>query len=309
MLPALRKRATNERILCCSARSFLRFVGLLIRRETIMGGRVFTVTSGKGGVGKTTTTANLGTAIAMLGYKVAVVDSDIGLRNLDSVMGLENRIVYDLIDVVEGQCRLRQALIKDKRQPELYLLPAAQTRDKSALSGSQMEQLTIQMRQEFDFVVIDSPAGIEQGFRNAIIGADEVLIVTNAEMSAVRDADRIIGLVEAAGKPEPRLIINRLRPDMVRRGDMMDVADVLEVLGIDPLGVIPEDEFIIVATNRGEPAVYDKRSRAGRAFSNAAQRLVGEDVPLVEVEGPASFLERLRRLMSPSPMTPRRARG
>jgi septum site-determining protein MinD len=274
-----------------------------------MGGRVITVTSGKGGVGKTTTTANLGTAIAMLGYKVAVVDSDIGLRNLDSVMGLENRIVYDLIDVVEGQCRLRQALIKDKRQPELYLLPAAQTRDKSALSTSQMEQLTMQMRQEFDFVVIDSPAGIEQGFRNAIVGADEVLIVTNAEMSSVRDADRIIGLVEAAGKPEPRLLINRLRADMVRRGDMMDVADVLEVLGIDLLGVVPEDEFIIVATNRGEPAVYDRRSRAGRAFCNAAQRLVGEDVPLVEIEGPAGFLERLRRLMSPTPMVARRARG
>jgi len=274
-----------------------------------MQSRVITVTSGKGGVGKTTTTANLGTAIAMLGYKVAVVDSDIGLRNLDSVMGLENRIVYDLIDVVEGQCRLRQALIKDKRQPELYLLPAAQTRDKTALSSTQMEQLTAQLRQEFDFVVIDSPAGIEQGFRNAIIGADEVLIVTNPEMSSVRDADRIIGLVEAAGKPEPKLIINRLRPDMVRRGDMMDVADVLEVLGIDLLGVVPEDEFIIVATNRGEPAVYDKRSRAGRAFCNAAQRLVGEDVPLVEIEGPPGLLDRLRRLMSPSPMTPRRARG
>lgn len=275
-----------------------------------MESRVITVTSGKGGVGKTTTTANIGTALAMLGHKVAVVDSDIGLRNLDSVMGLENRIVYDLIDVVEGQCRLRQALIKDKRQPELYLLPAAQTRDKSALSSTQMEQLTTQMRQEFDFVVVDSPAGIEQGFRNAIIGADEVIIVTNPEMSSVRDADRIIGLIEAAGKPEPRLIINRLRPDMVRRGDMMDVADVLEVLGIDLLGVIPEDEFIIVATNRGEPAVYDKRSRAGRGFLNAAQRLVGEDVPLVEIVGSLSLLERFRRRLLPQPaMAPRRARG
>ena len=231
-----------------------------------MDSRVITITSGKGGVGKTTTTANLGSALAMQGKKVAVVDGDIGLRNLDAVMGLENRIVYDLVDVVEGQCRLRQALIKDKRQPDLYLLPAAQTRDKNAVNSAQMEQLCQQLRQEFDFVMIDSPAGIEQGFRNAIVGADEIVIVANPEMASVRDADRIIGLVEAAGKPEPRLILNRLRPEMVKRGDMMDVADVLEVLGIELLGIIPEDEIIIVATNKGEPAVYDKRSRAGSAF-------------------------------------------
>jgi septum site-determining protein MinD len=196
-----------------------------------MESRVITITSGKGGVGKTTTTANIGTALALQGKKVAVVDSDIGLRNLDAVLGLENRIVYDLVDVVEGQCRLRQALIKDKRLPELYLLPAAQTRDKNAVNSVQMEQLCQQLRAEFDFVVIDSPAGIEQGFRNAIVGADEIIIVANPEMASVRDADRIIGLVEAAGKPEPRLILNRLRAEMARRGDMMDVADVLELLG------------------------------------------------------------------------------
>ena len=266
-----------------------------------MESRVITITSGKGGVGKTTTTANIGTALAMQGKKVAVVDSDIGLRNLDAVLGLENRIVYDLVDVVEGQCRLRQALIKDKRLPELFLLPAAQTRDKNAVNSVQMEQLCQQLRAEFDFVLIDSPAGIEQGFRNAIVGADEIIIVANPEMASVRDADRIIGLVEAAGKPEPRLILNRLRADMARRGDMVDVADVLEVLGIDLLGIVPEDEMIIVATNKGEPIVYDKHSRAGRSFLNAAQRIMGEEVPLNEVADVPSLLERLRRLVGFGP--------
>lgn len=275
-----------------------------------MDSRVITITSGKGGVGKTTTTANLGTALAMGGKKVAVVDGDIGLRNLDAVLGLENRIVYDLVDVVEGQCRLRQALIKDKRQPELYLLPAAQTRDKNAVNSTQMEQLCQQLREEFDFVVIDSPAGIEQGFLNAIVGADDIIIVANPEMASVRDADRIIGLVEAAGKPEPRLILNRLRPEMVRRGDMMDVADVLEVLGIGLIGIVPEDESIIVATNKGEPAVYDKRARAWRAFLNAAQRIMGEDVPLDEIEDSPSLLERLRRLVGFGPaLTEKRIRS
>ena len=266
-----------------------------------MNSRILTITSGKGGVGKTTTTANLGSALALQGKRVAVLDADIGLRNLDAVLGLENRIVYDLVDVVEGQCRLRQALIKDKRVPELYLLPAAQTRDKNAVNSVQMQQLCQQLRQEFDFVLIDSPAGIEQGFRNAIVGADEIVIVANPEMASVRDADRIIGLVEAAGKPEPRLILNRLRPEMVKRGDMMDVADVLEVLGIDLLGIIPEDETIIVAINKGEPNVYDKRTRAGRAFLNAAQRILGEEVPLEEVVETPSLLERLRRLMGFGP--------
>jgi septum site-determining protein MinD len=266
-----------------------------------MNSRIITITSGKGGVGKTTTTANLGTALAMQGKKVAVLDADIGLRNLDAVLGLENRIVYDLIDVVEGQCRLRQALIKDRRVSEFYLLPAAQTRDKNAVNSVQMQQLCQQLRAEFDFVLIDSPAGIEQGFRNAIVGADEIVIVANPEMASVRDADRIIGLVEAAGKPEPRLILNRLRPEMVRRGDMMDVADVLEVLNIDLLGIIPEDETIIVAINKGEPIVYDKRARAGRAFLSAAQRILGEEVPLEEVIETPTLLERLRRLMGFGP--------
>lgn len=275
-----------------------------------MDSRVITITSGKGGVGKTTTTANLGTALAMQGKRVVVVDSDIGLRNLDAVLGLENRIVYDLVDVVEGQCRLRQALIKDKRLPDLYLLPAAQTRDKNAVNSVQMEQLCQQLRKEFDFVVIDSPAGIEQGFRNAIVGADEIIIVANPEMASVRDADRIIGLVEAADKPEPRLILNRLRADMVRRGDMMDVADVLEVLGIDLLGIIPEDEMIIITTNKGEPAVYEKRSRAGRAYLNAVQRILGEEVPLDEIVESPTLIERFRRMVGFGPaLAEKRARS
>jgi septum site-determining protein MinD len=268
------------------------------------GSRIITITSGKGGVGKTTTTANLGTALAMQGRKVAVLDADIGLRNLDAVMGLENRIVYDLVDVVEGQCRLKQALIKDKRQPELYLLPAAQTRDKNAVNSVQMEELCQELRQDFDFVIIDSPAGIEQGFRNAIVGANEIIIVANPEMASVRDADRIIGLVEAAGKPEPRLILNRLRAEMVKRGDMMAITDVLEVLNVDLLGIVPEDESIIIATNKGEPAVYDKHSRAGRAYLDTALRLLGEEVPLDEMMATPSLLERLRRLIRFGPALP-----
>ncbi len=262
-----------------------------------MESRVITITSGKGGVGKTTTAANLSTALAMMGRRVVAVDGDIGLRNLDAVMGLESRIIYDLVDVVEGQCQLNQALVKDKRLPELYLLPAAQTRDKNAVSSLQMEQLCHQLRRQFEFVIIDCPAGIEQGFRNAIVGADEVVIVTNPEMSSVRDADRIIGLIEAAGKPEPLLIINRLRPDMIRRGDMMDVADVLEVLNIGLIGLVPEDEAVIIATNKGEPVVLDQKARAGKAFINATRRVLGEDVPLEELDAPQGLLDRLRRLM------------
>lgn len=243
--------------------------------------QVITITSGKGGVGKTTTTANLGTALAMQGQRVVVIDADIGLRNLDVVMGLENRIVYDLVDVVEGRCRTRQALIKDKRFPELFLLPAAQTRDKDAVSPDDMIALCTELRREFDFVLIDSPAGIEGGFRNAIAGADHVVIVTTPEMSAVRDADRIVGLVEAFEKGHPRLIINRIKPRMVARGEMMDTSDVVEILAIDLIGVVPDDESIVTSTNRGEVAVLDRSSDAGRAFLNVANRLMGHDVPFL----------------------------
>lgn len=255
------------------------------------------VTSGKGGVGKTTTTANLGTALAKMGKGVVLVDADIGLRNLDVVMGLENRIVYDLVDVVEGMCRLRQALIRDKRLDNLFLLPAAQTKDKTAVTPAQMRDLVQDLKKEFDFVLVDCPAGIEQGFRNAVAGADEAVIVTTPEVSAVRDADRIIGLLEAEGLREPRLILNRIRPNMVRRGDMMDIDDVLDILAIKLLGVVPDDESIVVSTNRGEPAVLQSGSRAGEAYRNIARRILGEDVPFMSMSANGNFLSRLRRLL------------
>ena len=206
---------------------------------------VIVITSGKGGVGKTTTVANIGTGLAALGKKVAVVDTDIGLRNLDVVMGLENRIVYNLVDVINGNCRLRQALIRDRRHPDLYLLPSAQTKDKTAVSPEQMIKLTEDLREEFDYVLLDCPAGIERGFRNAVAGADKALVVTTPEVSAIRDADRIIGLLESGGIRDIRLIINRLRPDMIARGDMMSVEDVLEILAVDLIGAILDDEQLV----------------------------------------------------------------
>lgn len=263
-------------------------------------GQVIVVTSGKGGVGKTTTTANLGTALAQSGNKVCLVDADIGLRNLDVVMGLENRIVYDLVDVVEGFCRLKQALIKDKRLDNLYLLPAAQTREKTAVNPEQMKALTQELKQEFDFVIIDCPAGIEQGFKNAIAGAEKAIIVSTPEVSAVRDADRVIGLLDAAEKAPPMLIINRLRPKMVAKGDMMDIDDMIEILSIDLLGVVPDDEAIIVSTNRGEPAVYST-SRASEAYRNIARRLMGEQVPIMNLEVEDGFWSKLKRIVGFGP--------
>jgi len=260
-------------------------------------GEVIVITSGKGGVGKTTTVANLGTSLASLGKRVVLVDTDIGLRNLDVAMGLENRIVYDLIDVVEGRCRLKQALIKDKRLENLYLLPANQTRDKTAVSRQQMIDLTSRLQEDYDFVLIDCPAGIEMGFKNAIAGAKKALVVTTPEVAAVRDADRIIGLLEAAELENPRLIINRLRADMVRKGDMLDIEDMLEILAIDLIGVVPEDEYIVISTNRGEPAVLDKRSKAGQAYINISRRLIGEEVPFVNWEEGTSFMGRLKKLI------------
>ena len=241
-------------------------------------GEVIVITSGKGGVGKTTTTANVGAALALRGKKVVLVDTDIGLRNLDVVMGLENRIVYDIVDVVEGKCKLRQALIKDKRFTDLFLLPAAQTRDKSAVNEEQMRDLTMKLKEEFDFILIDCPAGIEQGFKNAIAGADRAIVVTNAEISSIRDADRIIGLLEASEIRNTELVINRLRPEMVKRGEMMDVEDILDLLSIDLIGVVPEDEYIITQTNKGEPAVSNKKAPSGRAYVEIARRILGENV-------------------------------
>lgn len=259
-------------------------------------GEVIVVTSGKGGVGKTTTTANLGTGFALLGKKVALVDADIGLRNLDVVMGLENRIVYDLVDVTEGNCRLKQALIRDKRFENLYLLPAAQTRDKTAVSPEQMRDLCRDLAQDFDYVLIDCPAGIEQGFKNAIAGADRAVIVTTPEVSAVRDADRIIGLLESEGKGNPKLIVNRIRPKMVKKGDMMDIDDIIEILAVDLLGIIPEDEYIVISTNKGEPAVSNPTSLAGTAYKNIVRRLMGENVPLMSLEVDEGFLGKFKKI-------------
>jgi septum site-determining protein MinD len=262
-----------------------------------MAAKVITITSGKGGVGKTTATANLGVALGLSGERVVVIDADIGLRNLDVVMGLENRIVYDIVDVTEGYCRLRQALIRDKHIEELYLMPAAQTRDKTAVSPEDMIELCDQMRDEFDFILIDSPAGIEQGFRNAIAPADKVLIVTTPEVSAVRDADRIIGLIEAEEKGPASLIINRLRPEMVRYGNMLTTEDVVEILAIDLIGIVPEDKAIIVSINKGVPIVLNDRSPAGLAFHNIARRLLGEEVPFLDIREMPNLIERFVRFI------------
>lgn len=247
-------------------------------------GRVLVITSGKGGVGKTTTTANIGTGLAILGKKVVVVDADIGLRNLDVVMGLENRIVYDIVDVVEKTCRLKQGLIRDKRYESLYLLPAAQTKDKNAIKPEQMLELCNELKEEFDFILIDSPAGIEQGFQNSIVGADEAIIVTTPEISAVRDADRVIGLLEARGLHNPKLVVNRLRPDMVKKGDMMNIEDMIDILAIELLGVVPDDEAIVISTNRGEPVVTEDGTLSGKAYQNISRRILGEEVELMNLE-------------------------
>lgn len=262
-----------------------------------MAGTVVTVTSGKGGVGKTTATANLGAALAAEGHSVVCVDSDIGLRNLDVVMGLENRIVYDLVDAVEGRCRLRQAMIRDKRLPHLYLIPAAQTRDKSAVSPSDMVRLCEELRLEHDWILIDSPAGIERGFRNAIAPADIVMVVTNPEVSAVRDADRIIGLIEAEEKGPARLVINRIKLDMVRKGEMLSADDVVELLAVELIGMVPEDDNIISSTNRGAPIALNGKSKAGQAFRNIAMRLQGQEVPFVDLEDGGGLFGRLARMI------------
>ncbi len=260
-------------------------------------GEVIVITSGKGGVGKTTTSANIGTALASMGLKVVFIDTDIGLRNLDVVMGLENRIVYDIVDVTNGNCRLKQALIRDKRFDNLALLPAAQTKDKSAINVEQMKALTEQLKEEFDYVIIDCPAGIEQGFRNAIAGAQRAIVVTTPEVAAVRDADRIIGLLEAAEIRDPELIVNRLRPQMVKKGDMMDMNDMIDILAVRLLGVVPEDEMIVVSTNKGEPAVLDANSRAGQAYRNIAKRINGEDVPFMNLEYEDGIFGKFKRML------------
>lgn len=264
-----------------------------------MSGKTIVMTSGKGGVGKTTATANVGVALALRSNRVAVIDTDIGLRNLDVVMGLENRIVYDLVDVVEGRCRVEQALIRDKHAGELYLIAAAQTRDKDCITARQLVDLCRRLEAEFDYVIVDCPAGIEQGFRNAISAARQALVVTTPEVSAIRDADRVIGLLYANDIHDAKLIINRIKPEMVRMGDMMDSSDVLEMLAVDAIGLVPSDDRVITSTNNGTPVVYDGESPSGREFVRIAARIDGEHIPLIEPveERPTSIMDKVRILM------------
>ncbi|WP_337099535.1 septum site-determining protein MinD [Paenibacillus sp. YIM B09110] len=259
-------------------------------------GEAIVVTSGKGGVGKTTTSANLGTALALLGKKVCMVDTDIGLRNLDVVMGLENRIIYDLVDVAEGRCRLSQALVKDKRFDELYMLPAAQTKDKDSVTPEQVRDMVLELKKDHDYVIIDCPAGIEQGFRNAIAGADRAIVITTPENAAVRDADRVIGLLEQEKIPA-KLIINRIRQNMMKTGEMLDIDEICQVLAIDLVGIVPDDEKVISAANSGEPTVMNPASRAAIAYRNIARRILGDMVPLMLLDEKAGAFKRFRKFL------------
>ncbi len=260
-------------------------------------GEAIVITSGKGGVGKTTTSANVGTALALSGKKVCLVDTDIGLRNLDVLMGLENRIIYDLVDVAEERCKLNQALIKDKRFECLYLLPAAQTKDKSSITPEQVKKIVQELKQDYDYVIIDCPAGIEQGFKNAVAGADKSIVVTNPEISSVRDADRIIGLLEQEDVEAPKLIVNRLRNHLAKSGDMLDVDEIVSVLSIELLGVVIDDENVIKAANKGEPVAMQPDSKASIAYRNIARRILGESVPLLSLEEEKGFFGKIKTLL------------
>ncbi|MDZ5712354.1 septum site-determining protein MinD [Jeotgalibacillus haloalkalitolerans] len=262
-------------------------------------GEAIVITSGKGGVGKTTTTANLGTAIAMQGKKVCLIDTDIGLRNLDVILGLDNRIIYDLVDVVEGRCKPNQALVKDKRfDGLLYLLPAAQTSDKSAVNPEQMKELVDQLKQDYDYILIDCPAGIEQGYKNAIAGADRAIVVTTPERSAVRDADRIVGLLEQETDEAPVLIINRIRQHLMESGDMLDIDEVTTHLSIDLLGIVIDDDQVITASNKGEPITMNPDSKASIAYRNIARRILGESIPLMSLsDEKPSFFQKIFKVL------------
>ena len=264
-----------------------------------MTGRVIVITSGKGGVGKTTTSANIGTALAKAGQKVILIDTDIGLRNLDLLLGLENRIVYTIVDVVEERCKLKQALVKDKKNPNLCLLAAAQTRDKSALSQDQLKAICEELREDNDFIIVDCPAGFEQGFQNAIAGATEAIVVTTPEMSAVRDADRIIGLLEAKEEIESyKLLLNRVRPNLIQSNDMMSVEDVVDILSCNLIGIIPEDTGVITSTNKGEPIVNDEKSLAGQAYQNVAKRIMGEEIDFLDLDEPKTIIQKVKKFFA-----------
>lgn len=264
-----------------------------------MTGSVIVITSGKGGVGKTTTSANIGTALAKDGNKVVLIDTDIGLRNLDLLLGLENRIVYTIVDVVEERCKLKQALVKDKKNPNLCLLAAAQTRDKSAVTAEQLKEICDTLKEDFDYILVDCPAGIEQGFQNAVAGANEAIVVTTPEMSAIRDADRIIGLLEAKEEVQRyRLLVNRVRPNLIKTNDMMSVDDVVEILSCPLIGIIPEDTGIITSTNKGEPIVNDENALAGKAYRNVAQRILGEEVPFLDLDEPKGIMAKIKNVFA-----------
>lgn len=264
-----------------------------------MTGRVIVITSGKGGVGKTTTNANIGTALARAGKKVVMIDTDLGLRNLDLLLGLENRIVYTIVDVVEERCKLKQALVKDKKNPNLCLLAAAQTRDKTAVTEEQLKDICEKLKKDYDFILVDCPAGIEQGFQNAVAGASEAIVVTTPEMSAVRDADRIIGLLEAKEEIKSyHLLLNRVRPNLIKSNDMMSVEDVVGILSADLIGIIPEDTGIITSTNKGEPIVNTEKSLAGLAYRNVARRIMGEDVPFLNLEEETSVIAKVKKFFA-----------
>ena len=261
-----------------------------------MSGRVIVITSGKGGVGKTTASANIGTALAKLGNKVVMIDTDLGLRNLDLLLGLENRIVYTIVDVVEERCKLKQALVKDKKNPNLCLLAAAQTRDKSAVTEEQLKEICEKLKEDYDYILVDCPAGIEQGFQNAVAGATEAIVVTTPEISAVNDADKIIILLEEKEEIESyRLLLNRVRPNLIKSKDMMSVEDVVEILSADLIGIIPEDTGIITSTNKGEPIVNDEKSLAGRAYTNVAKRILGEEVEFINLEEETSVVAKVKK--------------
>lgn len=264
-----------------------------------MSGRVIVITSGKGGVGKTTTSANIGTALAKAGSSVVLIDTDIGLRNLDLLLGLENRIVYTLVDVVEERCKLKQALVKDKKNPNLCLLAAAQTRDKSAVNAEQLTEITEELKKDYDFILVDCPAGIEQGFETAVAGASEAVVVTTPEMSAVRDADRIIGLLEAREEIKSyKLLLNRVRPNLIKNNDMMSVDDVVDILSCSLIGIIPEDVGIITSTNRGEPIVNNEKSLAGQAYLNVAKRIQGEEIPFLDIDEPKGLIAKIKKFFA-----------
>ncbi len=268
-------------------------------KGAILSGIVITITSGKGGVGKSTTTANLAVGLANSGKKVVAVDFDIGLRNLDMILGLENRIVYDIVNVMEGECNLSQALINDKKAKNLYFLPASQSKDKNILDKEKVANLIEKLKNEFDYILLDSPAGIEGGFEHSIFLADEALIVSTPEVSSVRDADRVIGIIDAKSQKaqngeevKKHIIINRLKPEMVEKGEMLSVDDVLKILSLPLIGIIPEDEKIVSSTNMGEPVIYGN-SLSSQAYKNIAKRILGEEVPYLELKPKKGFFERL----------------